>query len=137
MSSDPVYTSPRGASIAERLVEALRLAGMTKAELARRLGVRWPTVHDWTTGKSTPRPEHLRSIAEVLPVTLEELMGVAAGQDPPFAAWAAFLATAEGAAITPDERRTLQAIPWPPGREPTVASYQIALASLRTTTTRS
>jgi transcriptional regulator with XRE-family HTH domain len=94
------------------------------------------TVHDWTTGKSSPNPDHLRKIAEVLPVTLDELLGVAAGQDPPFAAWAAFLQTAEGAALTPDERRTLQAIPWPPGREPTTASYQIALASLRTTTAR-
>jgi transcriptional regulator with XRE-family HTH domain len=110
---------------------------MTKAELARRLGVRWPTVHDWINGKSVPKPDHLRMIAEVLPVTLEELMGVAAGQDPPFAAWAEFLGTAEGAAITPDERRALQAIPWPPGREPTVASYHVALASLRTTIPRS
>lgn len=69
-------------------------------------------------------------------MTLEELLGVAAGQSPPFESWQAFLSTPEGQTTTEDERRTLQAIPWPPGREPTVASYQIALASLRTTTAR-
>lgn len=132
----------RGATLGERLVDALEQASflegtkVTKAELARRLGVRWATVHDWTSNTTAPSAEHLRQIAEVMPVDLEELLGVAAGQDPPFEAWPAFLATAEGRGITAEERRSLQGIPWQRGREPTVASYQIALASLRTTKER-
>lgn len=114
----------------------MRMSGVTKAELARRVGCNWRQVHSWVTGEKAPSADSLRKIAEALPVTLEELLGVATGQAPPFAAWDAFLATDEGAVMADDERRTLQAIPWPPGREPTVASYQIALASLRATKAR-
>lgn len=69
-------------------------------------------------------------------MTLEEILGVAVGQDPPWEAWPAFIATPEGESMAPGERRSLQAMVWPPGREPTVASYQIALASLRATKER-
>lgn len=62
-----------------------------------------------------------------------ELLGILDGQEPAFDAWRAFLATPDAASMTPDERTALAGIPWPRGRQPTVASYQVALTSFRTT----
>lgn len=105
---------------------------MSKAELIRRLDLdRSATLHDWVADKYEPRAGHLRRLATVLEMTLEELLGVAEGQRPPFEAWDQFLETPEGKSATPEELRTLGAIFWPPGREPTVFGYQMHLAALR------
>lgn len=109
---------------------------MTQAEIARRCGVSWQAAHGWVTDASAPKVEHLRRIAGECGVTLDELLGVAAGQDPPFLAWAEFIATPEGASIDAGERRALQSLAWPPGREPTVASYLIALQAVRSSRQR-
>lgn len=61
---------------------------------------------------------------------------VVEGQDPPFDAWHAFLESDIGRTMTPAERRTLQAIPWAPGEEPTVAAYTMMLAGARLTQPR-
>lgn len=123
--------SAKGAALGDRIKAAMLSASLTKSTLAKRVGVKWQTVHDWIQGTSRPNADNLRSIAEATNVTLEEILGVAVGQDPPFASWLAFLATPEGQTATQDERRALQVIAWPPGREPTVSSYLMALASVR------
>lgn len=123
-----------GADFAERISALLKRPGWSKNKLARKIGVRWQTVHEWTTGESKPRQENLERIAKEMPVTLEELLGIAEGQDPPFRAWKEFLAVTPN--LTPSERRSLQAMVWEPGKEPTVASYQIALAALHSTRER-
>lgn len=98
--------------------------------------VRWQTVQYWVLGRSVPTGERAAALARVLGMTLDELLGVAAGQDPPFAAWREFLASPEGQSMTPGERRTLQAIAWPPGTEPTTAAYAVVLAGVRLTRPR-
>lgn len=127
----------RGSTLGERLADAIRrYVDDNKSEFARRVGKDRRLVHSWLDDEKRPDADSLRLIAETLPVTLEELLGVATGQAPPFPAWVDFLATPEGLAMTPGERRALQSIAWPPGRAPTVASYQIALAAMRTTLAR-
>jgi hypothetical protein len=65
----------------------------------------------------------------VLDVTLEELLGVADGQDPPFAAWRPFIET--HSEITSDERKALQCFAWPSGTAPSVAAYEVLLTAIR------
>lgn len=125
-----------GATYGERIAVALKRAGKTKQWLADAINVQWQTVHSWTTGKHEPDGANIAAAAEALEMTPAELLGVLDGQDPPFAAWSTFLSTSDGQSITPEERRSLAAIPWPKGRQPTVASYQVALTSLRTTEPR-
>jgi transcriptional regulator with XRE-family HTH domain len=121
----------RGASIGERIESARLRSGLTKTEVGRAIGKGYRKVQSWITGEAAPSAENLRKLAEVLGVTVDELLGVAEGQDPPFGAWGAFLQTAEGQSLTPHERRALAGLPWAPGTQPTVASYHIALAAVR------
>lgn len=109
----------------------MQRAGLTKAELARRCDVRWQTVHDWIRNQSIPEPDNWRSIAEATGVTLDELLGVAAGQDPPFPAWKDFIETDAGKGLSAGERRALQAFAWPEGVEPAVGDYYALLTVLR------
>lgn len=123
--------------MAERIEARREALGLSKAELIRRIGLdRSATYHDWVAEKYRPTADHLRRLSTVLQMTLEELLGVAGGQKPPFAAWDAFLETPEGKGATPEELATLGAVFWPPGREPTVFSYQLALAAVRAVTSR-
>jgi transcriptional regulator with XRE-family HTH domain len=120
-----------GASIGERIDAAMRRAKVSQAELARRIGVRPEEISKWRRGPGKPRADTLRLLAAELRVTVDELLGVAAGQDPPFPAWADFLSTPEAASLDDGERRALQSLAWPPGREPTLAGYLMTLAALR------
>jgi hypothetical protein len=78
-----------------------------------------------------PDAVNARRIAEYLGMTVDELLGVAAGQEPRRASWLTFLGTPEGAAMTPDERRQLAVMPWLE-REPSVLTYQMMLVAIRT-----
>jgi transcriptional regulator with XRE-family HTH domain len=119
-----------GATIGERIATRLDQLGWSQAELARRLGIeRKGTVGDWIRGRQDPSADYLRRLSVVLEMTLEELLGVADGQDPPFAAWAVFLETPEGLSVTPDERRALASFMWP--SEPTATQYAMLLGVVR------
>ena len=122
-----------GGTIGERIAAALVRAGRggDVRWLADQCGVRWQTAQFWTTGESEPKGANVRRVAEVLGMDPLELLGILDGQAPPFAAWAAFLATREGASMTPDERLSMQSIRWPRQRQPTIASYMMQLATLR------
>jgi transcriptional regulator with XRE-family HTH domain len=125
-------TPVSGATIGERIQARAQELGLSKAELVRQLELdRSATLHEWIADKYEPRAGHLRRLAVVLQMTLEELVGVAEGQSPPFESWAQFLDTPEGRGASPEELRTLAAIFWPPGREPTLFGYQMHLAALR------
>lgn len=126
--------SVRGATIGERISTSRGRRGWTKAELARRIGKSWRLLHKWESGEQSPDRESLQLLAGVLGVTIEELLGVAAGQDPPFASWPEFVASPPGSEMTPDERRALQSFAWPQGTEPTVSGYVMVLAALRSGT---
>jgi transcriptional regulator with XRE-family HTH domain len=120
-----------GGSIGDRIAAARERRGLSKSDLGRAIGKNYRMVQKWETGEVLPERDSIRLVAQVLAVTIEELLGVGEGQDPPFAAWAEFLATPEGAAMTPGERRMMQSLAWPPGREPTLAGYLMMLAALR------
>jgi transcriptional regulator with XRE-family HTH domain len=135
MTTPGVRRPLNGGTVGERIDDALAQKGWTRQRLAKELGTRWQTVDDWISGKHEPR-RFLRRIAEVLDVTTDELLGVAEGQDPPFAAWPEFLATDEGRAMTEDELRMLRSIAWPRGRAPTVGAYLAVLVAARMTAAR-
>lgn len=136
----PTTPQPLGgvADIGRRIAEAREGLGLNKAELARRIGKSWRLLHKWEEGDQNPDRESLALLARELGMTIEELMGIAAGQDPPFAAWGAFLieVESEGDALSDDEARALRSIVWPTGREPTVRGYWNALGTIRTGTRR-
>lgn len=54
----------------ERVLSALRAAGMTQVELARQAGIKRASVNDWVKGRSRYiRPEHLFRAADALGVS--------------------------------------------------------------------
>lgn len=92
---------------------------------------RWQTVQEWVLGKTVPRTHHARLVADVLGMTLEELMGAATGLEPTNAAWRAFVATPEGQSMTIEERRAVARFLPPEGRAPSELMYQMALVAAR------
>jgi len=120
-----------GATIGERINAAISKAGISQSELARRIGKDPPSVNKWVRGVKEPEAGSLMLIAGALGVTVDELLGVVEGAEPPFAAWGEFVSTPEGASITAAESRALRTIAWQPGKEPTVAGYLMMLAGLR------
>lgn len=120
-----------GGNVGERIDAARRAAGLSKSELARAVGKPIAMVSKWISGTKAPSPGSLRLLAEALPVTVDELLGVAEGQAPPFAAWASFLATPEGAGMSTAERDALRAFNWPSDLEPTVSGYIALLGAMR------
>jgi transcriptional regulator with XRE-family HTH domain len=125
---------PARGDIGQRIAAARESRGWTKSELGRKIGKSYRMVQKWETGDQGPDRESLALLSEVLGVTLEELLGVAEGQDPPFAAWHEFLATPQGQSMTPGERRMLQSIVWP--GDPPLAAYMAALMAAKITTPR-
>jgi transcriptional regulator with XRE-family HTH domain len=64
--------------MARRIRSTMDERGITLAELAKRVGVTWPTVWRWTTGAKRqsgtggaiePNDQHVRALARVLGVT--------------------------------------------------------------------
>ena len=54
--------------------QLLREKDLTGAQLGRRIGVsRW-VVSYWTSGKGTPRAKYIPDIAEVLGITVEDVL---------------------------------------------------------------
>jgi CheY-like chemotaxis protein len=50
----------------EKIRTIRKLRGYSQEELARQLGVSFPTVNAWERGKSTPYPRHQRAIEDML-----------------------------------------------------------------------
>jgi transcriptional regulator with XRE-family HTH domain len=123
----------RGGTIGERIKQAREGKKLSKSALGRLVGAGYRRVHAWETNESSPDAHYLRKLAEVLPVTLEELLAVAAGQDPPFEAWPRFLAQieADGDRLTRGERIFLQSLALEDGSQPTVGNYLALLATYR------
>ena len=120
-----------GANLGQRIRSARERAGMKKAEFARAMGCTWPTVHHWETAKFAPTAESLEMICKVLGVTPEEVLGLAAGQAPPFESWAMFLGTPEGQSMSAEEVDALRAFNWPSDCAPTATTYAMMLLALR------
>lgn len=64
------WFDPKATTFGDRLAGARELAGMTQAELARRLGVKNKTMIDWENDVRDPRAMRLSMLAGLLNVSL-------------------------------------------------------------------
>lgn len=119
-----------GESLGDRLMRLREERGLSRAELARRVGVSNQAATAWERAGSQPHMRHLRRIASVLGVGLEDLSPPVDDEVAAAGAWAAFLATPEGQSMSPEERQTLSSIDWQ-DREPTPQVLAALLAVVR------
>ena len=66
---DEATPSQDESSIGRRIVQARQAAGLTTAQLARRLGIRGATLSNWESDKSQPRANRMTMLAGVLNVS--------------------------------------------------------------------
>ncbi len=64
-----MLAKPKQETVAERLVRAREAAGLSTAQLARRLGVRTRTLQSWEDGRAEPRANRLVMMAGFLNVS--------------------------------------------------------------------
>jgi len=149
---DPQHqlASPQGASIAERIRHRLRELGWKPLTLGKLVSPTRPgNVYDWLgkpakNGKPAkpprqdPSAETLIAIARELGMSTDELLGMAAGQEPPFAAWGEFMTRLEerGDSLSDRERKKMVLDHFEADEEPDVAYYERKLVSVRTTIRR-
>lgn len=74
MSSDNDWFGPESATFGDRVAGAREAAGMTQAQLARRLGVKKATVSGWEQDLSEPRANKLSMMAGLLNVSIMWLL---------------------------------------------------------------
>ena len=74
MTDENDWYSPEAATFGDRLAGAREAAGMTQAELARRLGVKKSTIGDWENDLSEPRANRLQMLAGILNVSISWLL---------------------------------------------------------------
>lgn len=78
------WYGPDMATFGDRVAAAREMAGMTQAELARRLGVRVATLRAWENDTSEPRANRLSMMAGLLNVSIMWLInGQGEGLDAP------------------------------------------------------
>ena len=71
---DDDWFGPDAATFGDRLAGARELAGMTQAQLARRLGVKKSTIVAWEEDRSDPRANRLQMVSGLLNVSIIWLM---------------------------------------------------------------
>ncbi len=102
MGDDGGWYDEATATFGDRLGAAREAAGLSRADLARRMGVRPQTVAGWEDDRAEPRANKLQKLAGVLNVSLSWLLtGQGAGIAPPDEA---------GTPATPDLRAALAEI---------------------------
>ncbi|GAB4543129.1 MAG: helix-turn-helix transcriptional regulator [Ruegeria sp.] len=74
MSDETDWFGPEAATFGDRLAGAREAAGMTQAQLARRLGVKKATVVGWENDMSEPRANKLSMMAGMLNVSIMWLL---------------------------------------------------------------
>ena len=62
------------AQIQKRLAESIRQSGMTQTELARRLGIKPPTVSQYLSGRSMPALDTLANLCKVLDLDANDIL---------------------------------------------------------------
>lgn len=68
------WFDPEATTFGDRLAGARELAGMTQAQLAKRLGVKKKTMDDWENDLRDPRAMRLSMLAGLLNVSLRWLL---------------------------------------------------------------
>ncbi len=82
--TDIDWYGPEAATFGDRVAGAREAAGMTQAQLARRLGVKKTTVRGWEEDLSEPRANKLSMMAGLLNVSIMWLLtGEGDGMDGP------------------------------------------------------
>ena len=82
--TDTDWYGPEAATFGDRVAGAREAAGMTQAQLARRLGVKKTTVRGWEQDLSEPRANKLSMMAGLLNVSIMWLLtGEGEGMDGP------------------------------------------------------
>ncbi|MBT8167895.1 helix-turn-helix domain-containing protein [Falsiruegeria litorea] len=74
MSNDSDWFGPESATFGDRVAGGREAAGMTQAQLARRLGVKKATVTGWEQDLSEPRANKLSMMAGLLNVSIMWLL---------------------------------------------------------------
>jgi hypothetical protein len=128
-----------GESTGNRIEKLREERGWTKANLVQRIWpnaitpeqrkAKWRQLHKWERGV-VPDGVSLRLLAEALEVKIEELVGVADGQEPSFEAWGEFKKSATFERLDKRQRLALAAIWWPPDVVPTVAAYEVIASGI-------
>lgn len=78
------WFGPESATFGDRVAAAREQAGMTQAQLAKRLGVKLKTLRDWENDISEPRANRLSMMAGLLSVSIMWLLnGEGDGVDHP------------------------------------------------------
>ena len=60
------YSDPAGMSSGDKILTCRRLAGLTQAGLASRLGINAGTVAGWENGRSIPRGRYLKAVNSLI-----------------------------------------------------------------------
>lgn len=111
----------------ERIDGLAKARGVTTQQLADAAGVTWTAAKRWrkpkAQGGSIPKGAQLRGISEALGVTVDELLRIYDGYEPPFDSWAAFKETSAYARLTPAQVQRVAATPWDDDAEPTLSSW--------------
>lgn len=82
--TDTAWYGPDAATFGDRVAGAREAAGMTQAQMARRLGVKKTTVRSWEEDLSEPRANKLSMMAGLLNVSIMWLLtGEGDGMDGP------------------------------------------------------
>ena len=68
------WYDPKATTFGDRVAGAREQAGMTQAELAKRLGVKKKTLEDWENDYAEPRANRLSMMAGLMNVTLTWLL---------------------------------------------------------------
>lgn len=116
-----------------RYKEARERAGLTQSEVAALLDVDKQTVSRWDTGVSKPEdPERVATLYNSNAAWLEFASGNSDGTDPPYEAWATFIAAAK---LEPWQRAVLRSLRFPHGFVPEPETYERFLFGLRSVKT--
>ncbi|MTI03817.1 MULTISPECIES: helix-turn-helix transcriptional regulator [Alphaproteobacteria] len=84
MSDENDWFGPDAATFGDRLAGAREAAGMTQADLARRIGVKKTTIAAWENDLSEPRANRLSMMAGMVNVSIMWLLtGEGEGMDAP------------------------------------------------------
>lgn len=62
--------------IRERLIEAIKLSGLSYSEIARKINVKQPTVSQYLSGKAMPALDTFANLCEVLDVDPAYILGL-------------------------------------------------------------
>ncbi len=60
--------------IRERLVQAITYSGLTRTELAKRLGVSQPTITQYLSGRALPALDTLANLCKILDLDANEIL---------------------------------------------------------------